>query len=677
MFSQLFHAVPDALIVVDEAGRIAIANRQAERLFGYAEDSLAGLGVEQLIPEDARQRHRSHRQDYMLAPRIRPMEGAGMALIGQRRDGSQFPVEIALSPLQTDEGPRYLASIRDVSETQRARAALVRARHDALVASIGQEGVGLADGEELIARLPRLLGAALDAEAVAIAFLKDEPLLEVKACFGVPTLSRGLFDASKEWLQLSSGCPLVIDDLQARSRPLPLLGGETGSGAVVPLIDREHPMGVIVVRCGGRRALDHDALHLLRSVANLVAGMIQRRRTEEQLAHAQRLDAIGQLTGGIAHDFNNLLTVMSGSLQLLQVRCADDPEAADLIGSALRSASRGAELTRKLLAFARRQRLSPIAVSPPRLLEDLEKMLCRTLGESIRLSVDCPASIPPVYADAAQLDSALVNLVLNARDAMPHGGAIRLSVREVADEEQDATADHPQASRIEFRVEDTGHGMAAETMARACEPFFTTKRAGHGSGLGLSMVYGFAEQSGGQLRIRSRLGHGTRVTLALPVAPACATVGHAGAPPIVEGRGEHVLVVEDEPEVRDIAIAFLASLGYRATAVGDADGALAFLAREHDVAAVFTDVMLGGGMDGAQLATEVRAARPELAILLASGYEDTRLLGHAGAHPHAHALLRKPYSREDLAAALRRCLQDVRGSQIDVDQYRQATPPPE
>lgn len=667
MFPQLFHAVPDALIVVDEAGRIAIANRQAERLFGYAEDSLAGLGVEQLIPEDARQRHRSHRHDYMQAPRIRPMEGAGMALIGQRRDGSQFPVEIALSPLETDEGPRYLASIRDVSETQRARAALVRARHDALVARIGQEGVGLADGEELIARLPQLLGAALGAEAVAIAFLKDKPLLEVKACFGVPTLSAGLFDASREWLQLSSGCPLVIDDLQAKSRPLPLLGGETGSGAVVPLINREYPMGVIVVRCGGRRALDHDAMHLLRSIANLVVGMIQRRRTEEQLAHAQRLDAIGQLTGGIAHDFNNLLTVMSGSLQLLAERSSADPESADLIACASRSACRGAELTRKLLAFGRRQRLSPSAVSPPRLLEDLEKMLGRTLGESIRLSVDCPATIPPVYADAAQLDSALVNLVLNARDAMPQGGAIHLSVREVRDEAQDAVAAHLQGSCIEFRVEDTGHGMAAETMARACEPFFTTKQAGHGSGLGLSMVYGFAEQSGGQLRIKSRLGHGTRVTLTLPATPAAGDLGCAPAPRILEGHGECVLVVEDEPEVRDIAIAFLASLGYRAVAVGDAGEALALLSRRRDVAALFTDVMLGGGMNGARLAIEARAAHPELAVLLTSGYEDAQLLEQS--RTREHALLRKPYSREDLAAALRRCLEDARRSQgVDLDQ---------
>ncbi|WFC41554.1 PAS domain S-box protein [Pseudoxanthomonas sp. SE1] len=667
MFPQLFHAVPDALLVVDETGRISIANRQAERLFGYAEDGLTGLGVEQLIPEDARERHRSHRCGYMRMPRIRPMGGAGMALIGQRRDGAQFPVEIALSPLQTDEGPRYLASIRDISETQRAREALVRARHDALVARIGQEAVELADGDELIARLPQLLTAALGADAVAIAFFREKPLVEVQACFGAPALSRGLFEVPEHWQQLSSSRPRVIDDLQTAMLPLPLLGGDKGSGAVVPLIDRDHPMGVIVVRSAGQRALDHDAMHLLRSIANLVAGMIQRRRTEEQLAHAQRLDAIGQLTGGIAHDFNNLLTVMSGSLQLLADRSSGDPESADLIASASRSACRGAELTRKLLAFARRQRLSPSAVSPPRLLEDLEHMLRRTLGDSIRLIVECPPTIPAVHADAAQLDSALLNLVLNARDAMPQGGEIRLSARQAeleVETDSRVTVRHPC---IMFSVTDTGHGMTTETMARAVEPFFTTKPAGRGSGLGLSMVYGFAEQSGGKLRIDSRLGHGTRVVLLLPAAPVAIATSNESPRLTQEGHGELVLVVEDEPAVRDIALAFLRSLGYRASAVGSATDALEHLSGNAEVRLLFTDVMLGGGMNGVELAKAAKASHPGLGILLTSGYEDVLALDPIEAPTLAP--LRKPYSREDLAAALHRSLSDAcRQKRIDVDQ---------
>ncbi|KXU98390.1 hypothetical protein AB839_03110 [Stenotrophomonas sp. DDT-1] len=646
VFPQLFESVPDALVVVDETGRIALANQQAERLFGYPVGALSGLTIEHLIPEDARARHRSHRSRYMQSPRVRPMGGAGMALVGQRRDGAQFPVEIALSPLRLDEGTHYLASIRDISETQRARQALVRARYDALVARIGQEAIELTDQDALINRVPELLAITLGANAVVIAFLKEEPLMEIRASIGTPWSAGELFNTD-HWQYVSSSHPLVLDDLEGSARPLPLLEGVAGSGAMVPLLDRGHVMGVVVARSSERSAFDHDAMHLLQSVANLVTAIIQRRRTEELLAHSQRLEAVGQLTGGIAHDFNNLLTVMSGSLQLLEERCLNDPESAELIASALRSASRGAELTRKLLAFARRQRLRPSAVSPARLLDDLEKMLRRTLGDTMQLVVECPADAPAVYADESQLDSALLNLILNARDAMPNGGEVRLSAETLVSQ-------HGGAS-ILFTVSDTGHGMSPETLALAVEPFFTTKQAGRGSGLGLSMVYGFVEQSGGHFHIDSRLGYGTRVQLSLPAAIASDT--DATPTPAVSARapGECVLVVEDEPAVRSIAIAFLRALGYHAHAVGSALEAIAHLAMHDEINILFSDVMLGSGMNGVDLALSARADHPRLAILLTSGYEDSPAFD--GDQTRQFELLRKPYSREELATALRRSLQ--------------------
>lgn len=645
VFPQLFESVPDALVVVDETGRIALANHQAERLFGYTAGGLSGLSIEQLIPEDARARHRNHRARYMQSPRIRPMGGAGMALVGQRRDGAQFPVEIALSPLMMDEGLHFLASIRDISETQRARQSLVRARYDALVARIGQEAIELTDEDALINRVPELLSITLRADAVMIAFLKEEPLMEVRASIGTPWPFDGLLNTD-HWQYVSSSHPLVLDDLEGSSRPLPLLGGTTGSGAIVPLLDRGHTMGVVVVHSPQRGAFDHDAMHLLQSVANLVAAMIQRRRTEELLAHSQRLEAIGQLTGGIAHDFNNLLTVMSGSLQLLEERCSEDPDSAELIASALRSACRGAELTRKLLAFARRQRLSPTAVSPARLLEDLEKMLRRTLGDTIQLVVECPADAPAVYADASQLDSALLNLILNARDAMPNGGEIRLSAEAVVSEEDGAS--------IVFTVSDTGHGMSPETLALAVEPFFTTKQAGRGSGLGLSMAYGFVEQSGGHFHIDSRLGYGTRVRLSLPVAIASTPDAKPAPASVVNAPSECVVVVEDEPAVRNIAVAFLRSLGYHAQAFGSALEAIEYLAAHDEAGALFSDVMLGSGMNGVELALSARATHPHLAILLTSGYEDSPAFDVD--QSRQFELLRKPYTREELATALRRSL---------------------
>ena len=655
MFPQLFETVPDALIVVDDKGLITLANHQAEQLFGYPEQGMVGVRVEQLMPEAARERHRAHRASYVAAPRIRPMGGAGMALVGQRKDGAQFPVEIALSPLKTDQGQLlYLASIRDISETQRAQQAIARARYDALVARIGQQALEASAEEDVIAALPALLAEALRVEAVAIVFLREGQQIDIRAAVGFDDLASGSTSDAGTWPQLAINRPLIIDDLAQYAVPLPVIDGATGSGAVVPMFDRGRLMGALVTRSHELRRFDHDALHLLQSVANLLAALVQRRRTEEQLAHSQRLDAIGQLTGGIAHDFNNLLTVMSGSLQLLEAQCDHDPEAGELIASALRSAARGAELTRKLLAFARRQRLSPSAIAPERVLRDLELMMRRTLGDAIRLQVDCPEAMPPAYVDASQLDSALLNLALNARDAMPRGGDITLGVEEHWVDARIARPDLTPGHYVAFTVADTGHGMAPETLARAIEPFYTTKQAGRGSGLGLSMVYGFVEQSGGHLQIDSRLGYGTRVTLYLPVASTPSSPPALIASSPSHGAGETVLVVEDEPAVRDIAAAFARSLGYRVLAVGSATEALDQLAADSSIALLFSDVMLGSGMNGTELAHAAQRQRPGLAVLLTSGYEDSPAL--AASEAHAFELLRKPYRREDLAAALRRSL---------------------
>jgi nitrogen-specific signal transduction histidine kinase len=385
----------------------------------------------------------------------------------------------------------------------------------------------------------------------------------------------------------------------------------------------------------------------------MLAALMQRRQTEEQLAHSQRLDAIGQLTGGIAHDFNNLLTIISGSLQLMEIELGERPETAGLIATALRSVGRGAELTTKLLAFARRQRLSPAAVDPVALLRDIEAMLRRTLGESIQLRVERPDALPAAHADATQLDTALVNLALNARDAMPRGGEILLTAHEHTVVDAHGEEGLAPGRYIVFSVQDTGHGMAPETLARAVEPFFTTKEMGRGSGLGLSMVYGFARQSGGALTIDSRLGYGTRVDLTLPASRHAAGAPVPATAPPREGRGEVVLVVEDEPDVRAIAEGFLKSLGFAPRAVGNAADALSVLGSDAPVALMFSDVMLGEGLDGYALARAARELRPELPVLLTSGYNEATA---SRGQDMGFELLRKPYRREQLAEAVRRHL---------------------
>jgi PAS domain S-box-containing protein len=642
MYELLFDTAPDAMIVVDRSGRIVRANAQAECLFGYDAKQLLGVAIEALMPERARRAHESHRAGYAANPRVRPM-GTGQELTGQKRDGQQFPVEIALSPIETADGKLFVASVRDVSETQRARQALVRARYDACVAQIGQLALAAPNLDSAIASTPQLVAEALGVDGVAILFRHTQlKRMQVRATYGV---EHDLLDALP-WPQLLA----QSDFAQPRAAGLGVSGFR--SHTLVPLIDLDEPAGALLVLHREPRQFDRDALHFLQSVANLLAAAMQRIRMEEQLSHAQRLEAIGQLTGGIAHDFNNLLTVISGNLQILEDELVDRPEAHAIIGSALRAVGRGAELTRKLLAFARRQRLAPRACDPPKLLDELGAMLRRTLGEAVQLTITCPTSIAQVFADPAQLDAALVNLALNARDAMPRGGRLSITAEERHIAQDEATEDLKSGDYVVFSVRDTGLGMTTDILARAFEPFFTTKEHGKGSGLGLSMVYGFVKQSGGHVDVDSQLGYGTRIDLYLPVAAGAGARSSETHAQSVSRGNECVLVVEDEVDVRDIAVRFLHSLGYTVLAAADADSALEQLVVRADIALLFSDVVLGTGMSGIELAAAARRLRPSLNVLLTSGYEHSS----GGQTGIEFPLLQKPYRREELSVAVRAVL---------------------
>src|SRR5690606_13178654 len=273
-------------------------------------------------------------------------------------------------------------------------------------------------------------------------------------------------------LALATGRPILVHDAADPASPAgwPV---DACSGVIVPLQDRDRLMGALVALATTPRRFAHDELQLLQTVGNLLAALVQRRRTEEQLAHAQRLEALGQLTGGIAHDFNNLLTVVSGSLQMLEDEYAAHPGARQLIESALRSVGRGAELTTKLLAFARRQHLRPRPVCPSQTLVDLTMMLRSTLGDAIRIDQECEDGLPPVLADPSQLEAALLNLALNARDAMPDGGRIRIGARERWMTLDATRPERKPGHYVAFSVTDNGQGMSAAVQARALEPFFS------------------------------------------------------------------------------------------------------------------------------------------------------------------------------------------------------------
>ncbi|MDR3536618.1 MAG: response regulator [Acetobacteraceae bacterium] len=365
-------------------------------------------------------------------------------------------------------------------------------------------------------------------------------------------------------------------------------------------------------------------------------------KLEEQLRHQQRMDTIGQLTAGIAHDFNNLLQAMMGSLELLLDEIADQPEMRECAEGALRMGERGARLTHHLLAFARKQVLKPRALDLTNLLNDVGHTLRRTLGPQIAIPIEIAPNAPRVYADPGQLEAAVLNLALNARDAMSKGGTLTIETFEAGPVVLNPLEDTTPRRYVVLAVSDTGTGMNAETLAKACEPFFTTKGP-KGSGLGLSMVHGFARQSGGDMRVQSQMGQGTRVELWLPLAEQGAGAATAACAPVSRSAGR-VLLVDDETEVLVTLGSFLKGAGFTVHKVRNGDEALALLAAGHMVDVLVTDYAMPG-LDGLELIAQVRQIHADLPVLVVSGYSEAeRLEGQA---PNIR-VMRKPFRRSAL-----------------------------
>lgn len=406
--------------------------------------------------------------------------------------------------------------------------------------------------------------------------------------------------------------------------------------------------------------LPRGELGHLMTVLNQTAHALQSQRADiEQLnlrlTQSQRLEAVGQLTGGVAHDFNNLLTVVLGNAELLVEQTADDPLKHPLAQMIRAAALRGAGLTRQLLAFARQQTLAPAPVDVGPLVRALEPMLARTLGEHVRIGVEGGATWPAMV-DPGQLENALLNLCLNARDAMPGGGRLTLSVENATLGPDAAGADVQAGDYVLLKVSDTGHGIAPEHLGKVFEPFFTTKARGKGTGLGLAMVYGFLKQSGGHIAIESQAGAGTCVKLYLPRAAGAPAAPAAPADdgPAPQGGHETVLVVEDDALVRRHACSELHRLGYRVLEADGASAAMAFVDAGEHIDLLFTDIVMPGG-SGPELAAAVRARRPGAKLLFTSGYS-AQAFGVANGNGPEGPLLSKPYHRADLARMVRQAL---------------------
>jgi signal transduction histidine kinase/ActR/RegA family two-component response regulator len=389
-------------------------------------------------------------------------------------------------------------------------------------------------------------------------------------------------------------------------------------------------------------------------VAGVIADVTRRRAVEDRLRQAQKIEALGQLTGGVAHDFNNLLQVISGGLQLV-ARQADATRRESIFSAMRQAVDRGASLCRQLLAFSRRQPLKPEAVNLQRLIGDMLELLNRSLRGDIHIRTEFAEPLWNVEVDSGELELVILNLAVNARDAMPNGGTIEIAAKNTG-----ALADHELTGEfVRLDIADSGIGMTPDILAHAFEPFFTTKEVGSGSGLGLAQAHGFAKASGGAVRIASTPGRGTLVSLFLPrtlKSPAYVPELLPQARDDRPGAGAQVLVVEDDDEVAALTVEMINQLGYDTTRVASAEAALGALADRRCVDIVFSDVMMPGRMNGVELAQEIRRRRPNLPVLLTSGYAESARRKAGGQQVK---IIPKPYRIDELRDALAAVRQDA------------------
>lgn len=619
---SMLESAPDGMLLARADGTIELVNRSLVAMFGYTPDELVGAPVELLIPEGARARHAAHRAAYAAAPRSRPM-GGGVELSGRRKDGTELPVDISLSNIEGVEGQHVMAIVRDISERRKAEASLheerERFRTTFELAAVGIGHVGL-DGRWIVVnpRLAALLGRD-DLVGVAVSSLVHP------------------------------------DDRTATPTLESVVRGEVAMLSAVRRL--RHSSGGLV--------WTHLSASLVRDPAGtplyailVVEDITERKRGEHNLNEQQKMNAIGRLAAGVAHDLNNILTTVTCLVDLMDERHRDDPEHRGDVAELRSASARAATLTGQLLAFGRRQMLSPRVIDLNDIVAGMEQMLRRLLPEHVRLTLVLAPDLAKTHADPAQIEQILMNLCVNARDAMPQGGSITI---ETANVELDAarvllhgaSTSGPHAL---LSVSDTGSGMDAETRAHLFEPFFTTKPQGKGTGLGLATVYGIVKQSGGCISVYSEVGAGSTFKVFLPATSALAEVRESVLPPRARRRGwETVLLVEDEPTVHAIGARILRAAGYTVLVARHGKEALdVALAHEGEIHLLFTDAVMPE-MGGKELSERLCALRPGLRVLYSSGYTDTSIVLN-GVIDADVAFLPKPYTAAALTDKVREVL---------------------
>jgi len=705
-------AIETAIISTDTQGRVTSWSAGAEHILGWTEAEMLGQTLERLFPDpqEATAQLRREMDDAAAVGR-----GGGEESWRRRKDGSLFWSVGEMTPIRGDGGALtgFTKVLRDRTPQREAEQAIREERRS--LELLNQAGSALAAETNLDRVIQIVTDAGVEltrAEFGAffynIANESGERYMlnalsgaarEAFAEFPMPRIT-ALFSPTFRGEGVIRSADITKDSRYGRNPPfegMPQGHLPVRSYLAVPVVSRSgdvigglffgHSEVDVFTESSERSlsslasevavAIDNARLtqealreiaerkraeEALRELNTTLEQQVQERteqlrRNEEALRQSQKMEAVGQLTGGIAHDFNNLLQVIIGNLEALQRNLPSDSVRLNrAAGNAMAGAQRAASLTQRLLAFSRRQPLNPRSVDPNVLVGSMSDLLHRTLGETIAVETVRGAGVWQVEVDPTGLEAAILNLAVNARDAMPDGGKLTIETANAYLDEVYARAHGEVApgQYVSLSVSDTGIGMDAETIAQAFEPFFTTKPIGQGTGLGLSQVYGFVKQSGGHLNIYSEVGQGTTIKIYLPRSTANATEavpGSSAAAP--EGSAaETILVVEDDVQVRDQSVEALGELGYRVLQAADGPSALRLLEQEPDVDLLFTDVVLPGGMTGAQVAAEAKKIQPKLKVLFTTGYARNAIV-HNGRLDPGVQLITKPYTFADLAAKIR------------------------